>query len=120
MGKLKKYLNYALSGAVIGMVNALFGAGGGMLTVPKLKKMGMSQKTAQANAISVILPITVISAILYLVRGDVKINDAFIYIPTGLIGALLGTFCLKKISSVWLKRIFGGFMIYAGIRLIMR
>ncbi len=120
MEKFKKYLNPVLSGAVIGMVNALFGAGGGMLTVPKLKKMGMSQKAAQANAISVILPITLISAILYLVRGDVKITDAFIYIPTGLIGALLGTFCLKKISSVWLKRIFGGFMIYAGVRLIMR
>lgn len=118
--KFKKYINPFLSGIAIGTVNALFGAGGGMLTVPKLKKMGMSQKSAQANAIAVILPITLLSAILYLFRGDVAVNEAFSYIPSGILGAVAGTFCLKKISNVWLKRIFGGFMIYAGIRLILR
>lgn len=116
----KKHINSFLWGILIGAVNALFGAGGGMLTVPKLKKIGKSQKAAQANAISVILPITLISAVLYFCRGNLQISSVFKYIPTGLLGAILGTFCLKKISSIWLKRIFGGFMVYAGIRLIMR
>jgi len=38
----------------------------------------------------------------------------------GVAGALLGTYCLKKISPLWLKRIFGAFMVYAGVRLLLK
>ncbi|MBR2488878.1 MAG: sulfite exporter TauE/SafE family protein [Clostridia bacterium] len=110
----------AAAGLAIGAVNGLFGAGGGMLAVPFLKKLGFEQKSAHANAVAVILPISVISAILYMYKDYVNLGDALIYIPTGVIGALLGTFALKKISPLWLKRIFGGFMVYAGIRLLLR
>ncbi len=110
----------AAAGLAIGAVNGLFGAGGGMLAVPFLKKLGFEQKAAHANAVAVILPISVISAVLYMYKDYVNLGDALIYIPTGVIGALLGTFALKKISPLWLKRIFGGFMVYAGIRLLLR
>ena len=56
--KTKKYL----FGFLIGIVNALFGAGGGMIAVPFLRTLGLSQKQAQATAICVILPLTVVSA----------------------------------------------------------
>lgn len=107
-------------GFLIGLINGLFGAGGGMIAVPLLKKMGLSQKQAHANAVAIILPITLLSALLYLLNGYVKLNDALIYIPTGLLGALIGTYFLKKISPLWLKRIFGGFMVYAGVRLLIK
>ena len=110
----------AAAGLAIGAVNGLFGAGGGMLAVPFLKKLGFEQKAAHANAVAVILPISVISAVLYMYKDYVNLGDSLIYIPTGVIGALLGTFALKKISPLWLKRIFGGFMVYAGIRLLLR
>ncbi len=117
----KKYkLHYAASGLIIGAVNGLFGAGGGMLAVPFLKKLGFEQKQAHKNAVAVILPISIISAVLYLYKDYVNLSDAFIYIPTGVIGALIGAWLLKKISPLWLKRIFGGFMVYAGIRLLLR
>lgn len=118
--KGKNTLLSALWGLLIGTVNGLFGAGGGMIAVPVLKKMGLEQKEAHANAIAIILPITVISAIMYLLRDKVVLSDALIYLPTGVIGALIGTVCLKKISPLWLKRIFGGFIIYAGIRLLIK
>lgn len=116
----KAVLKNSLYGIAVGIVNGMFGAGGGMLAVPLLKKAGLSQKEAHANAIAVIVPITVISAAVYLLRGNVKVNDALIFLPTGIIGALLGTYCLKKLSPLWLKRIFGGFMVYAGVRLLMK
>lgn len=115
-----KNLLTCLSGIAIGVVNGLLGAGGGMIAVPLLKKLGFSQKQAHANAIAVILPITVLSAILYLVKDYVAFKDAFVYMPSGLLGALLGTYILKKISPSWLKRIFGIFMVYAGVRLLMK
>lgn len=107
-------------GGLIGVVNGLFGAGGGMLAVPLLKKMGFSQTDAHANAVAVILPITVVSAVLYIIRDYVEISGALIYIPTGIIGSVLGTLILKKISPFYLKKIFGFFMIYAGVRLLLR
>ncbi len=101
-------------------MNGIFGAGGGMLAVPLLKKSGMDQKSAHANAVAVILPITVISAILYLVKGNVTLSDSFAYVPTGLIGSVIATFALQKFSNRLLQKIFSIFMIYAGIRLLTR
>ncbi len=120
--KIKEFVNSknVLGGIAIGFINGLLGAGGGMIAVPVLKKLGFSQKDAQANAIAVILPISLISAALYLLQGNVKIGDAVIYIPGGIIGTAVGTFLLSKLSSSWLKRIFGGFMVFAGVRLLMK
>ena len=116
----KEKIMTALSGLSIGFVNGLLGAGGGIIAVPILKRLGLERKEAHANAVSVILPITLLSAALYLLKGHVSLADSFVFIPGGLVGSLIGTYCLKKISPVWLKRIFGGFMVYAGVRLLLR
>ena len=118
--KQKNFIKNTLKGVLIGAVNGLFGAGGGMLAVPLLKKSGMKVKESHENAVAVILPITVVSGIIYLCKGYVSFSDALPFIPAGVIGSILGTLILKKISPAWLKRIFGGFMVYAGIRLILR
>lgn len=116
----KSNLRIAILGFSIGMVNGLLGSGGGMLAVPILKKLGFGQKEAHSNAVAVILPICMLSSGLYLFNDYVNLSDALIYIPAGLLGAVLGTYCLRKISPIWLKRIFGGFMVYAGIRLLIK
>ena len=116
----KNNLLTAAAGLAVGIVNGLLGAGGGMIAVPLLKKLGLTQKQAHANAVAVILPITVLSAALYLIKGYVRLSDCFVFIPGGILGSLIGTYCLKKISTVWLKRIFGGFMVYAGVRLLLK
>ena len=116
----KEKIMTALSGLSIGFVNGLLGAGGGIIAVPILKRLGLERTEAHANAVAVILPITLLSAALYLFKGYASLSDSFIFIPGGLVGSLMGTYCLKKISPVWLKRIFGGFMVYAGVRLLLR
>lgn len=120
--KIKKYLNLKniLCGVGIGLVNGLLGSGGGMIAVPVLKNLGFSQSDAQANAIAVVLPISVMSVSLYLLNGYVSVNDALIYVPGGIAGALIGTFLLKKLSPVFLKKFFGAFMVFAGVRLLLK
>ena len=117
--KSKKILT-AVCGIFIGFINGLLGAGGGMLAVPILKKFGLSQREAHENAIAVILPITVLSAMIYIFKDYVSISDSYSYLPTGLLGAVIATYLMKKISNLWLKRIFAAFMIYAGIRLLLK
>ncbi len=116
----KKNIITAALSVFTGFINGLLGAGGGMIAVPLLKKSGFSQKKAQENAIAVILPITVLSSVIYIMNGYVGISDALPYIPGGLIGAFLGTRLMKKISNKWLKRIFAAFMLWAGIRLLLK
>lgn len=119
MKNKSKIVSY-LSGILIGAVNGLFGAGGGIIAVPILRKSGLSPKQSHANAVAAILPISILSGILYIANGKVQFSDVSPYILWGLIGSVLGTFVLKKISVSWLKRIFGIFVIYAGIRLILK
>lgn len=105
-------------GLLVGLVNGFLGAGGGMIAVPALKSVGLSTKQSHENAVAVILPLTILSAVLYLLNDRVALADAWSYIPGGLIGALIGTFLMKKISNIWLTRIFGGFMIFSGLRML--
>lgn len=98
----------------------MLGAGGGMIAVPLLKKSGLDQKSAHANAVAIILPISLVSAILYIIRGNVALTDALPFVPAGVLGSVIAAFLLKKISPTFLKIIFGGFMVWAGIRMLMR
>ena len=107
-------------GLLAGAANGMFGAGGGLIVVPILKKLGLERKEAHSNAVAVIFPITAVSAVLYLLKGNVELSDALPFLPAGLIGALLGTWVIGRISPLWLKRIFGGFMVYAGVRLLLK
>ncbi len=116
----KKTLFSVFSGLLIGVVNGLLGAGGGMIAVPMLKKSGMDQKKAHANAVAVILPISLVSAVTYIIKGSVGISDAVPFMPAGVLGAVAATFLLKKISPTYLKIIFGGFMVWAGVRMLIK
>lgn len=116
MGFIKRFL----AGILIGTVNIILGAGGGMLTVPLYKKLGMEQKSAQINAVATILPITIISSIIYLINGNVNFSDAYIYILPGIIGSVIGTFVIKKTSNKTLTIIFALFMIWAGVRMFLK
>ena len=116
----KTNLMTAFAGLSVGFINGLLGAGGGIIAVPLLKKLGLEQKEAHANAVAVILPITLFSAVIYLLKGYVSFSDSLVFMPGGIVGSLIGTYCLKKIPPTWLKRIFGVFMVYAGVRLLLK
>lgn len=116
MNKIKPLL----SGFLTGLVNAVFGAGGGIIAVSSFRSAGLSQKKAQASAIAVIMPLSLISSAVYALKGYFNIGDALPYLPFGLVGAFIGTKLLKKAPDSTLKRIFALFLIYTGIKMLMR
>ncbi|MCL2107587.1 MAG: sulfite exporter TauE/SafE family protein [Oscillospiraceae bacterium] len=109
-----------LGGVLVGVLNGLLGAGGGMLAVPLLKKLGLQQTNAHATSVAVILPLAAMSAAAYLWLDYFQLPDAAVYLLPGIAGALLGALLLAKIPGQWLRKIFACFMIWAGIRMIMR
>lgn len=116
---LKKKL-YPIFGLAAGMINGLLGAGGGMLIVPILKKYGLDQRSTHATSVCVILPICILSSIIYLCKGIVTLDDAYPYLPFSIIGAIIGSFILSKINQNLLRKIFGGFMLWAAIQLLFK
>lgn len=119
-GKAARWFLPAAIGAVCGLLNGLFGAGGGIAAVPLLKKSGLPLKKAHATSLAVILPLSLVSAGLYLSNGSVQLPQALPYLPGGFAGACLGAALLQKIPGVWLRRAFGAFMVYAAVRLLLK
>lgn len=115
-----KTVKKLLGGILIGILNGMFGAGGGIVAVPLLRSGGIDDKSAHASSIAVILPISLVSLILYLWQGRVGISDGAPYLIWGVLGAVIGTFILSKISRKWLHRTFGALIIYAGVRLLLK
>ena len=110
-------LKCAVIGGFAGIVNGLFGAGGGMILVPLLSKWaGLDYRTSLATSVAVILPLSVTSAAVYMFRHDFDILSAVPYAIGGLAGGIIGGKLFKKVSVAWMRKIFAAFLIYGGVK----
>ena len=101
-------------GGVVGTANSVFGGGGGMIAVPMLSKTGLDEKRAHATAILVILPVSIVSFLLYAVKG---IYDFSVLIPTAIgvtAGGFLGAKLLGKLPTKTVNFIFACLQFIAG------
>lgn len=114
----KKITPGAISGAIAGFLNGLLGAGGGMAVVPMLEKSGLEPTKAHATSISIIVPLCILSATLYLFKTSINFKDVLPFIPAGIVGSFVGAKLLPKIPGNILRRVFGAFMLYASYRLL--
>ena len=111
---------YRLSGAAAGLINGLFGGGGGTVLVPLLTGWcRVGQKRAFANCVAVIFPLCALSAAIYLLRTGLRLVTALPYLLGSLAGGLVGGRLFRKVSAPWLRRIFGVFLIYGGVRYLL-
>lgn len=107
-----------LGGLLGGFVNGLIGGGGGVVVVLLLTKLyGLSTKKAQATALLVILPLTVLSAVVYIGKGidwSLVLSTSVGFTLGGIAGALL----LNKLASDTVRKIFALLLIAGGIRML--
>jgi uncharacterized membrane protein YfcA len=107
----------AVAGAMAGALNGFFGAGGGMLLVPLLIRwVKMDERRAFATSVFIILPLCVVSSIVYLLKFRIDFMQALPYLIGGLVGGFIGGCCFKNIPTSILHRAFGLLLIYGGIR----
>ena len=93
---------YALSGTAAGLVNGLFGGGGGMVLVPLLNGWcGLEGKQAFATCVAAILPLSAVSAAVYLLRQAFDWAAALPYLIGGLAGGLVGGQLFRRVSVTW-------------------
>ena len=115
---MKKYL-FSLWGILAGVLNGLLGAGGGMPVVPILQSKLDVQKS-HATCVAIILPICIVSIVMYIVSGKVTFGDAAPFLIWGIIGSLIGTVFLSKLKPMIIRKIFAVLMLWAAYRLITR
>lgn len=108
-----------IGGLVTGALTGFFGGGGGMLVVPILTSvLSLEEKEAHATAIAVILPVSLVSAIVYAFHGGFNVNFGFYTMFGVIFGGIIGAIILKKIKNRVLAFAFYALMIIVGIRLV--
>ena len=106
----------SLAGSAAGLINGLFGAGGGMVLVPSLgSKTGLSEEERFPCSIAIIAPICVVSILLSDNWQD-TIKQAIPYLAGSAIGGVAAGIWGKFIPTVWLHRFLGAVIIWGGIR----
>lgn len=109
-----------LAGLAAGFVNGFFGAGGGMLVVPLLIVLvGLADKQAFSSAISIILPLTIVSLVIYAKNGALDIKAALPYLLGGAGGGVLAGLWFQKVPAKWLHLALGALILLGGVRLLI-
>lgn len=107
-------------GIITGFTNGLFGSGGGTVVVPCMEKyLNINAHKSHATAIAIILPLSILSALIYLFKADIPWAEAAVVSLGGIIGGFIGAKMLNKISGRWLHIIFGTAMLLAAGRMLL-
>ncbi|WP_193165067.1 sulfite exporter TauE/SafE family protein [Microbulbifer hainanensis] len=120
----------AAAGAFIGWGSAIFGIGGGSLTVPFLSRCRVQIQRAVATSAACGLPIAIAGAFSFAVQGwgDSLLpawTTGYIYWPaffgivlTSALFARLGALLAHRLSPKLLKKCFAGLLLVIGVRFI--
>ena len=109
-----------IAGAAGGVINGLFGGGGGMVVLPLLAKWRkMEARSAFATCVAVIFPMCCVSAAVYLWQVRPSLSMVVPYLAGGVVGGVLGGMTFDKVPVRILKIIFGLFLLYGGLRYLL-
>ena len=87
-----------------------------MVLVPLLNGWcGLAGKQAFATCVAAILPLSAVSAAVYLLRQPFDWAAALPYLMGGLVGGRL----FRRVSVTWLRGLFAAFLLYGGVRYIL-
>ncbi len=127
---MKKHIKPALLAVVsciAGIINALLGAGGGVLlslTLPHLAVDAIGGDTLRdrrdiyINAQAAMIPACAISCLIYSMRGMLDVVGFSLFAIPAAAGGAVGSFLLSKIKSNVIQIIFAILVIWSGVRMI--
>lgn len=110
-----------LIGIIAGFISGMFSAGGGLILVPIfVYVLNLSEKKARATSLFCILPMVLVTAIVYSRNHFIDWNIGIRCAIGGIAGGLVGGKLLNKIPAKYLKISFILFLLYAGISIILK
>lgn len=120
----------SFTGAVIGAISAIFGIGGGSLSVPFLTWCNVKMQQAVATSAAGGMPIALAGALGFVINGwDETVPDyslGYVYLPallgiavTSVLFAQLGARLAHRLPAETLKKIFAALLVVVGIKLLV-
>ena len=125
----KNNIILSVSSATSGILNGFAGTGGGIILYFVLKFLNKKTdenrdikdiKDIMATTVSVVIPMSIVSSVIYMTNGKMIYKELWLYLPAALIGGITGAFLLDKLKFVTVRKIFAVMIIYAGIRMILK
>lgn len=106
-----------LPGAIAGVINGLFGAGGGMILVPMLSATrDLKDQDIFPASVSIILPICIVTLSISSATTALPWGDALPYLIGSCIGGIFAGIFGKRIPTTWLHRCLGILILWGGFR----
>ena len=110
-----------ISAFFAGILNGFIGVGGGVLMLFILKLIYKNDKKAAFACVpAVVLPMTVLSASLYVIREPDIVLKALPLVPVALFGGFAGALLLGRIKSRAVSTVFAVITLFAGIMAVLR
>ena len=110
----------AAAGAAAGLVNGIFGGGGGMVLLPLLSLDGtLPRRSVFATCVAVMVPLSAVSAAVYWLQVRPDLMTLLPCFLGGLLGGAVSGLTFEKVPVRLLKGIFGAFLIYGGVRYLL-
>ena len=91
-----------------------------MVLLPLLARWGgLTQRRLYATCVGVIFPVCLVSAAVYLLRGQLPLATALPYLIGGALGGWIGGRLYGRVPTVWLKWLFAAFLFYGAGRYLL-
>jgi len=129
---MKNKLILSSASVIAGVLNGFIGTGGGIILYFTLKFLNKNSDADDSGAdnsgkmkdilamiVASVIPMSVISAVIYMIQGRIIYGALAVYLPAALTGGIIGAFLLDKLKFKLIKKIFAAMIIYAGIKMIL-
>lgn len=114
----KKKVAATLAGAAAaGLLNGIFGAGGGIILVYLYSKLIDDGRDLFASVVMSAAAMSAVSAVTYLFDGAVDTSLLARYAIPALVGGAIGGLVVDKVKTGWLRMIFAVLLIVSGINM---
>lgn len=114
------YVVAALLGLAAGVLAGMFGVGGGILFVPTLVALGLSQVHAEATSLLAILPTAAAGAWRQSRYGNVRWRNAAVVGVASIAGVEFGVRVAKALPETTLRQLFALFVLTVAANLVVR
>jgi uncharacterized membrane protein YfcA len=108
----------AAGGLAAGVINGIFGNGGGVVVVFLLggicRDIIGDGRRVFANVTAAVLPMALTSALIYSSFSAPSVSDAVAVASSSLAGGVIGASLIGRISAVALRKIFAAVMVISG------
>lgn len=116
-----RFLTFVVIGAVAGVLNGLFGVGGGVVMVPAMViAVAFQQRRAHATSLAAIGPIAMVGAVAFIGAQSVDVAAALVLVIASVAGVQLGTRLMGRLPERRLSQLFGLFLIGTAVILLVR